>query len=391
MTRLATLFAVLLLGSVADLCAQGIEFFSGTYREALALAKEQDKLVFIDAYAEWCAPCRRMSNQVFPNAAVGEVFNESFVNMKLDMERGEGKKFNAIIPVSSYPTLLWIDGDGKLVQRVLGAQDAPSFIKHGQAALRKTDKSAIYAAKYRRGDRDPQLVLAYVRSLNRAGKASLQVTNEFLRDNTEHGTPEVQAIIFEGTRQIDSRVFKIFIEQRAALEATYGAQAVRDRIALAAERTMESALRYDSDALMQEAKSAVEQHLPSHLRTFDAKADLAVAKNRKDAGLAYKAAKKVVLADGNSPAANHQMAVELYRYFPDQPKAMALATKMAGTAAKGNPSFDNLFTYAQLLAATDKDKKARAQAEAAMRKLEGDESDSRRAAMVDQLLGQLQG
>ncbi len=37
--------------------AQGIEFFKGTWEEALAEAKKQDKILFVDAYAKWCGPC----------------------------------------------------------------------------------------------------------------------------------------------------------------------------------------------------------------------------------------------------------------------------------------------------------------------------------------------
>ena len=69
------------------------------------------------------------------------------------------------------------------------------------------------------------------------------------------GIPREQAVIFEGTRQADSRVFKIFIEQRKALEATYGSAAVAERIEAACERTMKSALNYNSDNLMAEAKN----------------------------------------------------------------------------------------------------------------------------------------
>ena len=382
----------LLLVSAASLAlrAQGIEFFDGTYKEALAVAQEEGKLIFVDAYAVWCGPCKRMSNQVFPREDVGAFHNENFVNLKLDMERGEGKKFGREFPVSSYPTLLYIDPDGELLQRVVGAQSPENLIKQGQLALRKTDKSETYAKRYQDGERDPAFVLKYITTLNKAGKPSLAVANEFLRENREHGAKEIQAIIYEGTVQADSRVFAFFIEQRSALESTYGAAAVAKRIEAACERTMNNALTYDSDALMAEAKTAMEEHLPRRAKAFDAKADLALAKRRKDSGLAYKAARKVVLADGNSAAANHAMAVELMRYFPDQPKAMEMATKMAGSAAKGEPSFDHYFTYAQLLGATGKARKARSQAEAA-RKLLGDGADPRRTAMVEELLSQLQG
>jgi len=386
-----SIFTTLALVLTVSVCiGQGIDFFHGTYEEALASAEEQGKLVFVDAYAVWCGPCKRMSNQVFPREDVGTFFNENYVALKLDMERGEGKKFGRKFPVSSYPTLLFIDSNGELVQRVIGAQSPENLIMQGQLALRKTDKSETFAKRYREGDRDPKLVLKYVESLNKAGKPSLAVANEFLRENTDYTNGDVQAVIFEGTRQADSRVFKLFIEQRKALEATYGSAAVAERIEAACEVTMKNALTYKSDNLMAEANAAMTEHLPAKAKSFTAKADLAKAKNTKDSGLAFKAAKKVVLANGNTPTANHAMAVELSSYFADQPKAMALAAKMAGTAAKGDPSFDHLFTYAQLLAATGKGKKAKSQAERAMQKL-GENDDPRRAAMVTELMEQLQG
>ncbi len=69
---------------------------------------------------------------------------------------------------------------------------------------------------------------------------------------------------------------------------------------------------------------------------------------------------------------------------------MELAAKMAGTAAKGEPSFEHLFTYARLLAATGKTKQAKSQAERA-RKAIGESADPRRAAMVAELMQQIEG
>ncbi len=391
LAMMRSIFTALLLalGSVAAQ-AGGIDFFHGSFEEALNKASEEGKLVFVDAYAVWCGPCKRMSNQVFPREDVGAFYNDNFVNLKIDMERDEGKTFGRKFPVSSYPTLLYISPEGELVQRVVGAQDPANLIKQGQLALRKTDRSETYAKRYREGDRDPELVLAYVESLNKAGKPSLAIANEFLRDNKAHGDADVQAVIFASTVQVDSRIFEFFIEQRSSLEATYGKDAVAKRIEAAAEQTMQNGLTYNSDKLLEEAKEAIDEHLPSRAKAFDAKVDLAVAKTRKDAGLAYKAARKVVSAAGNTPAANHQMAVELSRYFPEQPKAMDLATKMAGTAAKGEANFDHLYTYAQLLGKQGKTKKAIAQAERAAQQLT-ENDDPRRAVMVTELLDKLAG
>ena len=389
-TRVRTgLLALAALLAVQAAAAQGIDFFAGSYREALAEADRAGKLVFVDAFAVWCGPCKRMSNQVFPREDVGAFHNEHFVNLKLDMERGDGKAFAREFGVSSYPTLLYLDADGQLVHRVVGAQAPEALIQQGQLALRKTDNSADYAKRYREGERDPEFVLAYVRSLNKAGKPVLSIANEFLRERAaEHATPAIQAVIYEAAVQVDSRVFGFFLEQREALEATFGAAAVAERIEAAAARTLRNGLTYNSDKLVEQAKAAVAEHVPARAKAFAAHADLAVAKERRDAGLAHKAARKVVLAEGNTAAANHAMANELYRYFPKQPKALELATRMAGTAAKAEPSFDHAFTYATLLAAQGKDRKARAQAEAA-RALIGEGDDPRRVAMVQELIDRL--
>ena len=113
----------------------GINFFQGTWSEALAAAKKQKKLIFVDAYAVWCGPCKYMSNNVFPDGAVGKFFNEHFINYKFDMEKGEGPEFSNKYKVTAYPTLLFIDGSGEVAYRQMGARDVAGFIKLGEEAL----------------------------------------------------------------------------------------------------------------------------------------------------------------------------------------------------------------------------------------------------------------
>ena len=383
--------ACLLAAGALTLGAQGVTFSDASFDEALAEARRDDKLVFVDAYAVWCGPCRRMSSDVFPREDVGDFFDEHFVSLKIDMEKGPGKAFGKRFPVSSYPTLLWIDGDGELVQRVVGAQAPDQLIKQAQLALRKSGAAVDYALKYKQGDRSAKLVAAYVKSLNRAGEPSLAVANAFLRgEGLDFGDADVLAVVYEACVQADSRVFALLIEHRAALNRAYSVEQVDARIEDACDRTLQHGLTYRSEALVAEAKAAVAEHLPRRARAFEAMADLAVAKRTGDSGLAFKAAKKLVNANGNRPADNHEMAIELAAAFADQPKAMQLATRMAGTAAKGAPTFEHLFTYARLLHATGKVNPARKQAEAARATLlEG--ADPRHAALIDTLLREIGG
>lgn len=78
-----------------------------------------------------------MANNVFPDERVGGFYNENFINYKLDMEKGEGPKIADNYKVTAYPTFLFIDGDGNVKHRVMGAQSAEEFIGSGKKAVEK--------------------------------------------------------------------------------------------------------------------------------------------------------------------------------------------------------------------------------------------------------------
>ena len=70
---------------------QGIEFMDNEpWSKVLQRAKEQNRLIFMDCYTVWCGPCKGLAQDVFPQKQVGDFFNAHFVNVKYDMEKGEG-------------------------------------------------------------------------------------------------------------------------------------------------------------------------------------------------------------------------------------------------------------------------------------------------------------
>lgn len=139
----AWLLVLSCLAWAAQLQAQGIDFFHGTWEEAKAKAKAENKLLFVDTYASWCGPCKWMAANAFPDASVGEHFNKYFINVKMDMEKGEGPSFAQKYPVSAYPTLMFINGDGKKMHEEVGAQDAAGLLEIGKAVQTKFGKTPI--------------------------------------------------------------------------------------------------------------------------------------------------------------------------------------------------------------------------------------------------------
>lgn len=123
--------------------AQGIQFQELTYAEALAKAKAENKSVFIDCYTSWCGPCKMLSRDVFPQQKAGDYFNPRFVNIKMDMEKGEGPELAKKLNVKAYPTLMVIDGDGEIVVKFAGGYGVDELIKK----VEDGQKNSFSAAK----------------------------------------------------------------------------------------------------------------------------------------------------------------------------------------------------------------------------------------------------
>ena len=88
----------------------GINFLHGTtWTEAVAKAKAENKLIFIDFYTQWCGPCLNMAQTVFSLPTVGYYYNQTFINLKIDAEEGEGITLAKKYGVRSYPTYAFID------------------------------------------------------------------------------------------------------------------------------------------------------------------------------------------------------------------------------------------------------------------------------------------
>lgn len=102
---------------------EGIQFQTLSLEDAKKQSLKSGKLIFIDAYASWCGPCKRMAATSFKNQEVGKVFNEQFINLKIDCEKdADGPELARMYKVRAYPTLLVIDGNGKLIKEVVGMQ-----------------------------------------------------------------------------------------------------------------------------------------------------------------------------------------------------------------------------------------------------------------------------
>jgi len=118
----------------------GIQFIEADWAKAVQEARKQKKLIFIDAYTSWCGPCRMLKQNTFTDKAAGEYFNKHFINIALDMEKGDGLAFAEKYQIRAYPTLLIMDPDQKSVSTSEGYINAGQLIEFGKYVINKLPK-----------------------------------------------------------------------------------------------------------------------------------------------------------------------------------------------------------------------------------------------------------
>ena len=290
------------------------------------------------------------------------------VEMKIDMEKGQGLEFRKTYPVSAYPTFFFIDGDGNIVSKVTGARPPAQFIQVAQAAVEKYDPSAAFAKAYEGGDRSFERVYNYVKSLNKMHQPSLAISNDYLNAQQDLTTPDNLRFLFEAMIEADSRIFDLFIENRAGIEGQMGADAVNQRIVDACRATADKALEFNMDVLLTEAQTKVRKYVPAQADEFIEESSLAFAKASGDAKTYIALSKDRVSGSYKKDASRlHAVASEMVTYFNQDPDAMNYAAKLAKKACSYGGQAEYFLTYAQILLHQGNPEDAKMQAKHALK------------------------
>lgn len=157
MKKLFSLFILFI--SLSVFSQESINFEKGTFKEILAKAKKEKKLVFMDAFAVWCGPCKLMEKNIFPLPSVSEYYNANFINARFDMEKGEGQEIAMKYGVRSYPTFLFLNGDGEVVMKNYGYMGEKDFLTIAQEANQPKYRNSSNKELFEKGESNPEFLL----------------------------------------------------------------------------------------------------------------------------------------------------------------------------------------------------------------------------------------
>lgn len=292
---LLLVFATLLSFSIFS--QEGIQFENTSMEMALEKAKIQNKLIFVDAYTTWCGPCKWMNNKVFSDPQVAAYYNANFINLKIDMEKGEGPKFGQKYQVKAYPTLLFIDSDGIKVHLGLGARGVDEFLVLGQRANDPTTQLLQLEKKYSEGDRSPAFLKSYVTTLDDGGLDKGQAVNDYLETQDNWKSNENLEFIYKHSGyEVSNYLFKYMMEQRPAFEKALGESKVIKKM----DQAVAMSLPPDADAA--QLRAAYQKYFPE---SWEPKYMVALLRN---------------ITSGSILASNEETARITNQYIADYPQ-----------------------------------------------------------------------
>lgn len=128
--------------------SKGVHFIDGmSWRQIKEKARSEHRFIFVDCFATWCAPCRAMDADTYPDSSVGAMVNENFISVKIQYDTTRNDKKEIIdryadahelmttFHVNDFPTHLFFSPEGELVHKSVGYQTPKDFLAVSRDAM----------------------------------------------------------------------------------------------------------------------------------------------------------------------------------------------------------------------------------------------------------------
>ena len=212
-----------------SLSASKIEFRDLTFAEGLAMAKEENKPVFIDCYTTWCGPCKWMTANIFTEESVANYYNENYICLKIDMEKGEGIDIAKNYTIRAYPTLLYLNDNGeKLLVSVGANRDPQSYIDNGERAKDPEDNIPYFLANKEEHFEDPEFMSAYFQLMSTANMLNTEEVDRYFSMIAfqEWLSEENWSILMNAPMALDNSTFQKILANSESIKEEKGEKAI---------------------------------------------------------------------------------------------------------------------------------------------------------------------
>ncbi len=231
-----TLLIAISLLLVSHLTFAQIDFMEIESKEdwsnALEKAEQEDKLIFLDIYATWCGPCKYLDSNVYPDEKLGEIYNEEYVNAKIDGESEFGRTLVSKYRLTAYPTMYYLTEDEEIITTVVGVREAGPLGEIGSTVADNFSTLSSFSKRYDNNELSTFELIDYQSLLLEIGQdqKAADVAGKILPGLTEEDimNPEYKDLIINSPVGLDSKVYKVLAENREEFTEAWSEEEVND-------------------------------------------------------------------------------------------------------------------------------------------------------------------
>ncbi|ALW86572.1 hypothetical protein AUC43_16680 [Hymenobacter sedentarius] len=210
-----------------------VNFRSGGWAQVLATAKKEHKPIMLYVWSPSCGPCREMARDVFPDPAVGQYYNATFINYKVNLDEGIGKQLGTQYGIVSLPAYLYFNSEGKLMHQTGSGKAAAAFIQDGKDAFDPQKTFFALKKRYKAGERNSDFLYRFSESsgLHQDMALARQVAEEYLKSQRPADLTSVKNLdfIFKLSTDFTSPMTQFFLSHQPDFATHFGQEAITNK------------------------------------------------------------------------------------------------------------------------------------------------------------------
>ncbi len=256
----SSLTTALVLLSLVVFAGGGIHFTEGKWDDIKALAKKEQKYIFVDSYTEWCYWCKVMDKETFTDTTVSNFLNTNFISIKREMEKDEeGIAMSMKYHVNAFPTYLVFSPEGILVHKIIGFRPAPQFMEELKKSL--TITAGMFPGMS--ASLDPGYPQFYRESFGTSKKRkypALKTVTDFLDGQKDLYSEVCWSVMWRFS--LNEKYENWVLENRSKLTELYGGEEVDDKISSIISVRVDRAGETKDEVAFKAALALIDQYLP---------------------------------------------------------------------------------------------------------------------------------
>lgn len=381
--HIASLVCCFLLTLFQPLSAQ-VEFQrTQDFSTMQASAQESGKLIFIDAYTDWCGWCKVMDKNTFSDENVAAYMKKQFVSYKLEMEKDSlGKILAMKYAVTAFPSYLILNAEGKLHRILVGYMEIDAWLEELENVLASPtpERPAMSV------DLQPEWPEFYKEAfgIGMSGKRKSpekELVLAYLNENMPNNE-----VPFTITRRysfwLPEELSNAILEQREELTGAFGADLADDLIQDILQGRMNKQIAIDDEAALTAIMDTYDSYFPEKKASRPYIYQAFYLKHKKFTEL-------VSLVEANkadfSLASMNGLCWDLYTGCDDQHVLKKAVSWMKDVVAK-EPTYAYLDTYAALFYKTGSYKEAE---KWALKAIEAGKAENEKVDSTEKLLSDI--